>query len=318
MNVAGQQTFGPPQICFPRDEGAHPDFLVEWWYLNFTGSDASGREYGAAVAYFSPGLKILSVSDLSSRKFYQEVTGSTPRYAEGKLDLRWGGSDRWFRSGPDRMAYHIEARGRDVGLEFDYTSQKPPLLAGGDGLVRWSGGTSYYYSLTRLKSKGRLKLPDRTVDVEGIGWMDHQWMVSLGKRGWDWFSIQLEGDTEVMVWQIVNPDLSIESKDLMIMSPDGSLYHSQRPVVEAIDTWASPASGQKYGVNWRIAEDASGLDLEVRARYPDQEIRLFEVMPEAMFQFWEGSTAISGRLKGAPVAGVGHAEIVRAVARTGR
>ncbi len=81
------QPYGPPQVHFPQDEGAHPESGIEWWYLNSILTDPEGREYGAMVAYFNPGLKILSISDIEAERSYPEVSFSIPDYAEGTLDL---------------------------------------------------------------------------------------------------------------------------------------------------------------------------------------------------------------------------------------
>ncbi|MEE8471170.1 MAG: lipocalin-like domain-containing protein, partial [Dehalococcoidia bacterium] len=193
--------FRRPQIHFPEDEGAHPTSLLEWWYVNFSLADSSGRKYGAMAAYFNMGLKIISISDLQAEDFRHEVFGSAPHYSEGALNLRWGGRDHWFRTEDrDSLSYRLESHGNEIDLNLDMVSQKPPLLAGGDGLIEWSGGLSYYYSLTRLLVEGQIGLGGKTIDVEGIGWMDHQWMESLGERGWDWFSVQLDNQTEINFW----------------------------------------------------------------------------------------------------------------------
>lgn len=282
-----ESSYGPSQVYFPEDEGAHPQFPVEWWYLNATLMDSEGREYTAMVAYFRPTLKILSICELEAETFYQEVPSmeeilndASPDYAEGYLDLRWDDSDHWYRTDPDSFSYYLEAKGTDIGLNLDLVSEKPPLLVGGDGLIEWTEGSTYYYSLTQLQVEGEIELAGRTIDVWGIGWMDHQWMESMAERGWDWFSVQLDNDTEVIFWQIVNPDGSINSRDLTMMFPDGSVYHT-------VD-----------------------LDLEIRARYAEQEIRVLEDFEPMELDFWEGGTTVSGQLDGEPVSGVGYAELV--------
>lgn len=317
MKSKRAQRFGRPRILFPKDEGAHPRFVVEWWYGNFNLTDVEGREYGAMVAYFNPGLKIISISDLEAGSFRHEVSGSTPNYAEGRFDLRWGGGDRWFRTDVDSLSYHLKSYGTKIGFDLNLDSEKPPLLAGGNGIIRWSGGISYYYCLTRLRIEGQIKLIERMIDVKGIGWMDHQWMNSLGERGWDWFSVQLENRTDLNIWQIVNPDGSIESRALMILFPDNSIYHTRRLILETTDFWISPESGKEYGVMWRVQEKTNELDMVIKARYTGQEIRVLGGRQEGSFDFWEGSTAASGHLRGVPVSGGGHAEIVRTPRGTG-
>lgn len=316
---AEPQPYGPPQVQFPEDEGAHPESGVEWWYLNALLTDSTGREYGAMVAYFNPGLRIISISDIESERSYPEVTFSIPKYNEGILDLAWGSNDRWYRTDADSLSYHLEAIGTDVGLNLDLNSEKPPLLVGGDGLIDWTYESSYYYSLTRLEVEGKIELEGRGIDVTGIGWMDHQWMESLSDRGWDWFSVQLENDTDLIFWQIVNRDESIDSFDLTVLFPDNSAYHTQNLTLERLESWTSPESGTEYGTLWRVREDTHDLDLEIRARYPEQEIRVFEYLEGINFDylegidfdFWEGGTTVSGTMDGASVSGIGYAELVR-------
>ena len=316
-------SYGLPQVRFPQDEGSHPEFQSEWWYANFNLTDSEGRKYSAMVSYFTPALKVISISDLESQVFYHEVYGShpfsggsnnlyRPDYAEGSLDLRWGGTDHWFRTDTDTLSYHLEANGTDIGLNLNFVSVKPPLMVGGDGLVEWVHGSSYYYSLTRLQVEGQIKLQGQLIDVTGIGWMDHQWMDSMSGMGWEWFSAQLDNDTELIFWQIVNPDESIESLDLTIMFPDNSIYHTGDLELEKLSSWISPQSGREYGINWRVREKDRDLDLELIAHYPEQEIKVFEVPTMGLgFYFWEGAMTVAGQLDGEAVSGVGYAELVR-------
>jgi predicted secreted hydrolase len=308
--------YGTPQVQFPQDEGAHPEAGVEWWYLNSILTDSEGNKYGAMVAYFNPGLKIISISDIEEQRSYPEVYFGIPDYAEGHLDLRWGeftgqgDDDRWYRTDTDSLAYNLKANGNETGLDLDLISEKPPLMVGGDGLIDWTYGSSYYYSLTRLGIEGQIELTGRTIEVEGDGWMDHQWMDSLGGKGWDWFSVQLDNNTEIIFWQIVNPDESIESLDMTIMFPDSSIYHTTDLILERLDSWISPASGNDYGTLWRVKEDTHDLDLEIRARHPEQEVRVFEQFEDMDFDFWEGGTTVTGSLNGESVSGTGYAELV--------
>jgi predicted secreted hydrolase len=301
-----------PKIHFPQDEGLHPDSLIEWWYGNFSLTDSKGNEYEAMTAYFAPGLKILSISDPKEQHYHQEISFSTRDFAQGILDLRWGDNDHWYRTDPNTLTYRLESHGTDIGLNLGIVSNKPPLPVGGDGLVEWTEGKSYYYSLTRLQVEGQIKVSGKKIDVKGIGWMDHQWMNAMGMPGWDWFCAQLDDDTDIIFWQIVGPDKSIKSRDITIMSADLVVYHSNDIALEKLDSWVSLQSGNEYGILWRVQEKTRGLDMEIRARYPQQEIRMFDVLPAANFAFWEGSTNISGHLDGKEVSGKGYAELLRA------
>ncbi len=299
-----------PRVRFPRDEGAHPGFLTEWWYGHFTLADRNGREYGAMVAYFNVGLKILMVYDLEAEQFHHFISASALHGAKGKLDLHWH-RDHLVRTDPESFSYSLKSYGRDFGIDLSLESEKPPLPGCGDGVIKWSGGEAYYYSFTRMKAKGRINLSGEEIQVGGIGWMDHQWMTYLGKGGWDWFAVQLDNGKELVFWHIVNPDESVKSKDLTIMFADHSVYHTQDFTLEKMESWVSPQTGRKYGILWRVREARHGLELVVKAMHARQEIRLFESMSVPVFPFWEGRTVVSGVLDGEAVCGKGYTEQVR-------
>jgi predicted secreted hydrolase len=224
--------------------------------------------------------------------------------------LRWG-RDRWFCTDQHSLSYRLESYGGGLSINLALVSGKPPLLGSGGGISEWLGGDSHYYSLTRLKAKGSIDIAGTKLDVEGIGWMDHQWINSLGQGGWDWFAVQLDNDTEMVFWHIIKPDESVKSCDLTIMFPDNSVYHTRDLLLEKMDSWVSPKSGREYGVLWRVREKARGLDLVLRARRAQQEIRMFESLSIPTFHFWEGRTTVSGYLDGEAVSGMGYAELVR-------
>ena len=299
-----------PKISFPRDEGAHPGFLMEWWYGHFNLRDSEGREYGAMVAYFNFGLRIISISDLVAKRLYSAGSGSALHYVERKLDLRWG-RDHWWRTASKSFSYSLKAYGAGLSLDLELVSEKPPLLACGSGLIEWTGGSSYYYSLTRLKSKGQIGLSERTIDVEGVGFIDHQWMNAMGEGGWDWFAVQLDDGIEMLFWRIIKLDGTVRSADLTIMFADNQVYHTKDFKLEKLGSWVSPTSGREYGVRWRLQEKSRGIALQIRAHHAQQEIGMFETLSIPRFYFWEGVTEVSGRLDGESVSGTGYAEFVR-------
>jgi predicted secreted hydrolase len=298
-------------IRFPDDEGPHPDFLTEWWYGHFSLTATDGSEYGVVAAYFDAGVRVLAISDLQEEKLHHEVSSSSLRPAEGCLDMHWGVYDHWRRTDADSFSYRIESYGAGIVIDLDLRSLKPPLPGCGTGVIRWTGGTAHYYQLTRLEAKGRIELHGRKLEVRGLGVMDHQWMSYVGEEGWDWFSVQLDNGAEVVFWRLVKPDWSVRSRDLTIMSADGSVYHRRRFTLRRLETWVSPWSGQEYGTAWRVREKGRDLDLEIRARYPQQEIRMFEDLSLPTFPFWEGNMSVSGRMDGEAVSGIGFTEQMR-------
>jgi predicted secreted hydrolase len=305
---------GSSYVHLPKDEGAHPEMITEWWYSNFTLRDSNGKQYGAMAAYFNNGPRVLSISDIDARQFYSEVSFSTPNYAQGPLYLRWGSNDSWFRNKPDSYSYHLQSNGSKISLNIDLDSLKPPLLVNGDGLIKWSFGSSYYYSLTRLRAKGQIELLGKAVDVDGIGWMDHQWMDFIPFaviRCYEWFSVQLDNNTEVVFWQATEPDGSLISQLLTMVYPDGSAFYTKEFALQRVDTWISPRTQCEYGTLWKVREQTQTINLEVKALFPEQEIKIPITLPGFRPAFWEGKMTVSGQLAGKTVSGTGYAELFR-------
>ena len=106
------------------------------------------------------------------------------------------------------------------------TTTKPAALHDGDGYIDYGNGTaSYYYSWTRMAVTGELDLGQGLEQVSGEAWMDHQWgdFETYQEGGWDWFSVQLEDGTDVMLYLIRDADGHPLRVDGSIVSPDGEL-----------------------------------------------------------------------------------------------
>jgi hypothetical protein len=89
------------------------------------------------------------------------------------------------------------------GLKLRLLDEKPPALHHGGYITYGAEGPSSYYSRTRLAASGLVQeASGATVNVSGLAWADHQWgdFVISGTVGWEWFSIQLDNNTELMLY----------------------------------------------------------------------------------------------------------------------
>jgi predicted secreted hydrolase len=171
---------------------------------------------------------------------------------------------------------------------------------------------SHYYSFPRLATTGPLTLDGRRLSVQGASWMDHEFgSGDLGDEiaGWDWFSIQLENRTELMLYRLRRPDGTVApvSSGTVIL-PDGRTRHltSADVRVETHEYWPSPASGAQYPSRWRVAVPALALSLDVRPLLPDQEL---VTSHSTQVTYWEGAVEASGQFADTPVAGQGYVEL---------
>ncbi len=325
---------GPAPISFPDDFGPHPDYLTEWWYYTGNLDAPDGRHFGYQLTFFRralvppqqrPGdrasdwatdqlyLAHFTVTDVSGNSFQFEE-----RYTRGAAGLS-GATARPYRvwledwsvesSGPN--LYRLTAAQDGLRLDLILEDLKGPILQGQDGYSPKGpqpGNASYYISQTRLAASGTLTIRGTAITVEGLSWMDHEYSTSaLGpdQVGWDWFSVQLNDQTELMLFQLRKENGEIDPfSSGTVVYPDGSTRSLSMNDFEIIvlDQWSSPHSGAEYPGRWRIEIPSEGISLDLEPFIPDQELRVF-------FTYWEGAVRISGSNDGAPVTGAGYVEM---------
>jgi predicted secreted hydrolase len=151
-------------------------------------------------------------------------------------------------------------------------------------------------------------MDDRLYEVQGLSWMDHEFgtsALSPGQIGWDWFSIQLDDGSELMVFQIRRSDGSIDpySSGTRIAENGDTLLLSQEEFeIMVLDTWQSPRTGAVYPAEWIIEVPSQLITLEIQPLTADQEM-------DVSYIYWEGAVEVSGTNAGNPVSGVGFVEM---------
>jgi predicted secreted hydrolase len=212
-----------------------------------------------------------------------------------------------YRQPPVRL----KASAGDLRLDLLLEDTKGPILQGDRGYSQKGsdpGNASYYYSLTRMLSTGSVAIGDKTYAVTGSSWMDHEYSTSaLGREqaGWDWFSIQLDNQTELMVFQLRRADGSVDpfsSGTLVAADTSTTRLGPGDFKLETIERWRSPRSGAEYPSRWRLTVPSAGLDLEVTPYVSDQEMQVSYV-------YWEGAVRVTGTADERPISGHGYVEL---------
>lgn len=311
----------PRTFEFPRDHGAHPEYQTEWWYYTGHLRTAEGRSFGIQVTFFRRALVAeapartsawsardiyiahFCISDLETGKFYQ-----SERIARGAANLA-GASltdhdvhllDWRVEPIQERVRFRLrdEAAGMYVNLEA-ITPDRVVLHGESPGLSLKGGPgqASYYYSYPRLPAAGQLRVDGQQYDVSGDLWMDHEFgsnQLGPEQQGWDWFALQLDDGSAVMLFQI----RPTESTGETVLSgtwiaPDGTSTLLRAPDIRmtARDPWTSPSSGGKYPQSWRIAIEKFALDVSVQSRMPNQELH---TAGSTGITYWEGAVSVSG------------------------
>ncbi len=331
------RALGPKQFTFPNDHGPHPEYKHEWWYFTGNLDTEEGQHFGFQLTFFRIGLAPSSpqrtsawatnqvlmahftVLDVAAERFY-----SFERFSRGAAGLAGASGapfrvwlEDWSVEGLRAVRHsvptmHLHAVEGDIAIDLDVSSLKPVVLQGERGLSRKSaelGNASYYYSATKLQTKGVISIEGKPFKVSGFSWMDREWSTSaLAKDqvGWDWFGLQLGDGRELMFYQLRKRDGSVDPLSRgTVVNVDGSTrtLTPEDISIEVRDQWRSPRSQARYPSRWRIRIPRHRLDLDIQPYMADQEL-------DTSFRYWEGAVSVSGTTHATPVTGSGYVELV--------
>ena len=325
---------------WPRDHAAHRDFKTEWWYFTGNLRAADGRRFGYQVTFFRQGVRApgaraavqsrfvvddlkfghFTITDVGAKQFHfsqQLLRGAFGEAGFGDLrkdspftKLAWLGA--WSLGIGDDGAMQLRAGDGARSLELRLESAKPWALHGAAGLSTKAavpGHASQYYSGTRMRSRGTLQIEGQQVAVEGESWFDHEWatnQLAPGQSGWDWFSVQLDDGSELMIYRLRKKDGTVDGASSgSFIAKDGSVRHLRLDELRLtpVKFWQSTKTRGKYPIGWRVEVPPLGIDLEVTTPVEAQELVLDPVA------YWEGMIDVRGRREGRAVNGHGYLEL---------
>ena len=332
---------GPCDFAFPRDHGSHPDFRTEWWYYTGNLGSSTGKRYGFQLTFFrsqiaEPGsektwpknpsawrtkdlfLAHSALSDLEARRFHLDErvarSGAGLSGVTQEKDATRVFIGNWS-SIIESDTHRLKASAKEFSLDLLCKASKP-VTAHGVGGYSLKGkrpeSASCYYSCTRLETQGWITLNRVPVPVRGTAWMDHEFSSApleedLG--GWDWFSLQFEDQTELMIYLLrqKNGDTSASASGTFVKATGEAIRLSHNDFqVEILDRWKSPRSSAVYPSRWRIRVTPLNLELSIVPSLPDQELITEK---STRVTYWEGSVMVSGRSGQSPVSGFGYVEM---------
>jgi len=322
------------KYSFPNDHGNHPDFKTEWWYFTGNLKSEDGKEFGYQLTFFRQGVRPPSdrlpatsrfvvdhiqfvhfaISDVSRGQFYfhQDLT----RGAFGESGFNHDNRLTWVEENalellPDG-GFRIVGTGAEKSIDLILKPAKPVVFHGSDGVSQKAAGpgrASHYYSYTRLITTGQVQIGDDTFSVQGLSWYDHEWatnQLTAEQQGWDWFSLQFDDGSELMLFQIRTKDGGRDSFS------GGTFIHADGTTTAVKDadfvltpgrTWKSNASGANYPVTWKLEIKSLDLKLDISARLDSQELVLTPI------SYWEGSIQADGTRGGRRVTALGYLEM---------
>jgi predicted secreted hydrolase len=306
---------------FPRDHFEHPDFRTEWWYYTGNVHSADGHRYGFELVFFRQGerdsardnpsawriddlyLAHLALTDIEGRHFYnhQRLNRSGPGIAGASFEQArvWNGNwqARWDTATSTQT---LSAVAGGVRFTLRLKPLKPPVIHGENGVSQKAPGegkASHYVSFPQLEVSGTVN----GSTVTGQAWMDHEWFthqLESNQQGWDWFSVQLENGSELMLFQLRKIGGGIDPfSSGTYIAPDGRSRHLKRDDFELqpLDYWKSPKTGARYPIRWKVTVPSLNIALQCDAAIPEQEL-----VPEQKGSptYWEGAVTYSGTSRG--------------------
>jgi predicted secreted hydrolase len=325
----------PNAVEFPRDLGPHEEYQTEWWYYTGNLETDLGRPFGFQFTIFRRSLvppqqipvsdnasdwrssqvylAHFTISDIANEKFYtaERMSRGGGSLAGARAEPYQVWLENWSAEQVAPGQIHLQAQTEEYALDLHLRETLPPVLHGDGGLSQKGvepGNASYYYSIVHQETEGTINIDGEPLEVTGLSWKDHEYSTSAlspGSTGWDWFSLQLDDGTALMLFQIRREDGSLEpASSGSFIHADGSVRHlnSEDWQLEVLDTWKSPASGAEYPVAWTLLIPEADLLLEGKALMPNQELNVSTI-------YWEGAVAFTGTHAGQLVAAQGYIEM---------
>jgi predicted secreted hydrolase len=312
---------------FPRDEGSHPDFRIEWWYLTGWLDDENRRSLGFQITFFRvrPDLKHDNPSAFTPRHMMiAHAAVSDPahgRLVHAQRAARAGFELAGANEGHTRVwiddwrleqagtTYQAAIAAREFSLRLAFDAAQPPMKQGQDGFSRKGPApqsASYYYSLPHLKVSGLLARAGKQQRVSGTAWLDHEWSSQYLEKdatGWDWIGINLDGGGALMAFRMrdkqgghywAGGSLRHPDGRLEVFSPGEVRFNPER-------NWRSARTGTTYPVSWLVK--AGNLEVAIEPLFDDQE---HDTRASTGTIYWEG--AVRASVAGKPV-GRGYLEL---------
>jgi predicted secreted hydrolase len=321
---------------FPRDHGSHEEFRTEWWYYTGHLDTESGKSYGFEVTFFRAGvvppskrtganpwelgdiaLAHFAITDLQRDEFryYEKLNRFSPYTAGARAGSKHVFNEGWSVTTLPDGRFRLRASGGDDAVDLVIATAKPPAIHGENGIsvkAEGVGYASHYYSLTRLTGQGTVRVRGKSESCTALAWMDHEFGSSAlreNQAGWDWFSMQFDNGTELMLYQIRRRDgMADKTSSGSLITNSGEvipLRHDQF-TIRPKGRWRSPRSRASYPMGWEVSVAPLNLRLDVRERLRDQELI---TKGSTQVTYWEGAVQIVGNYGETPVRGRGYVEM---------
>ena len=315
------------ELQVPRDQGSHPQFRTEWWYITGWVKDAAGLEHGIQITFFRnrPRLGDDNPSRFAPRQLLFAhaalADAKTGKLMHDQRAARAGFGLAEAQEGRTAVVlddcsllqteggYTARVSARDFEYALDFKATQPFLLQGERGLSRKGpepAQASYYYSQPHLAVSGSITVKGEKRAVSGAAWLDHEWSseyLAPQAQGWDWIGLNLADGGALMAFRIRDGSGGTlwaggarrgADGRTRVLAPGEVRFEPRR-------RWRSPRTQAEYPVALRV--HAGDLEFELEPMMDDQEL---DSRASTGTIYWEG--AVSAK-SGGKVLGLGYLEL---------
>jgi predicted secreted hydrolase len=326
-------------VELPRDLSAHTNAQTEWWYYTGHFKTDSGKHFGFELVFFKRRtdldkfslvpLRLLGNPIYFAHFALTDVERKKFRYAHRKSSNGWfdypaSASEKHFHlrlgdwSLRESHGTHVlrATASQDVVFEATLKPKKKAVLNGKskDGVsFKDEGEASRYFSYTRMEMEGDIIFNGEIEHFTGSAWMDREfgtWTPTERQKGWDWFSIQLDDERELMCYQLRDSEGGISpfsSGTFVDENGDFTPLSHEDFSVEPTGYWKSPRTNATYPSGWKIKVPKFDLDLTITPVMQDQEL---DTRGTTMIVYWEGACKVSGNAAANEISGRAYVELV--------
>ena len=271
------------KLVFPRDRGSHPDFKTEWWYV--TGHAlSSNKSFGFQLTFFRSRVEgtqgmaskfaakqlffaHAAITDVTGKKLWHDQRIARAGFGvaqASEADMNVKLRDWSLQAQGKRYTADLPAD--DFGLKLQFTETQTVLLQGIQGLSRKGPEekqASYYYSQPQLATTGSLRVQDKTYEVTGTAWLDHEWSQELlapGVVGWDWIGMNLTDGSALTAFRLRDKEGNAVWDGGSFRPGQGKaqaqgqayIFSRGEVIFKPTRVWKSPVSQATYPVEWLV------------------------------------------------------------------
>ncbi len=306
---------------FPRDFAPHRDYSLEWWYQ--TGVLNDGR-FGYELTLFRtyrpdhekwPKIGEFPVGELwvvhamiydyktGERIFREYIVFPSLVFVGNSVKTGVSGMFLYYNGVNFQVIWIGDFNEMETYFEDDYLKldlnlkiNKKPVAHNGGIVSMGNVGESYYYSLTNIEVNGTVRLNGKYYDVTGTTWIDQQWG-DFGPVPWEWFSLRLDNDVEMMLFRFPGRDVGFGS----VVLKDGGVItlNSEDFYFEFYDS-VKDSNGDEVALPHpgKIFIPSLNTTLVITSLATD-EFNRSALLPE----YWEGLCEVHGTFEGEGVKG---------------